>query len=237
MAGEPTPSGINDALLSGTTSMAPDREAARRIAARFPSVPEMARAGHSFGLRTGRWAAGKGIRRFIRAGFVTTLPGRNMHDAVGTIAPDAQIVYVTRGDQAAMAVEMAGGAHRVAVARARVARPDEVLASGPVAEMLAGRKPVCLVVGTLMHFAPPPDAGPYLADLAAALPSGSVLAASLISAADDRAAAELSGLFGMDFHAHTARDAAGWLPGMRVFTLTPEIRSPGTALGVAARIP
>jgi len=238
MAGEPTPSGVNDALLGGNTSMAPDREAARRIAARFPSVPEMARAGHSFGLRTARWAASElGIRRFIRAGFVTTLPGRNVHDAVGAIAPDSRIVYVTRGDQAAMAVEMLGDGHRIAVARARVAQPAEVLAAPPVAAMLAERKPVCLIVGTLMHFAPRPGAGPYLADLAAPLPPGSVLAASLISAASDAAAAELGELFGMGVYAYTAREAAGWLDGMRVFTLTPGISEPGTALGVAARIP
>lgn len=238
MPGESTLSGINDVWLGGRTNTAQDRETAWLIEAAYPAVPVMARAGHAFGLRTARWAAGDlGMRRFIRAGFVSTLPGRNTHDAVGAVAAGCRVVYVTRGDPAAMAMELLGSEAGVTVARAPVRYSEEVLAAEPVARMLAEGEPVCLVTGTLMHFASPDGAGPYLQAYAAALPSGSVLAASLIAPRDAAAAAELGKLIGMTVYPHTAGDAARWLDGLEVVRLTPHITAPGTALGLVARIP
>lgn len=134
-----------------------------------------------------------------------------------------------------MALELLADGH-VAVARARVANPADVLAAEPVDQMLAEGEPVCLVTGMLMQFAPPDGARDYLREFAAALPAGSVLAGSLIAVGDEETALELGGLFGLDIFTHTAQEAAGWVDGAEVTALTPDIRVPGTALGVTARI-
>lgn len=237
MAGEPSPSGVNDALLGGHANMGPDRDAARAIEARYPAVPEMIRAGHAFTLRTARWGAELGIRRFIRAGFISTMPGRNTHDAVRSVAAGCRVVYITRGDQAAIAMAQFAGGRDVTVARARVADPQQVLAAPPVAAMIAEGEPVCLVTGMYYHNASAEWCGIHMAAYSAALPPGSVLAASLMAIPGEEDAAKLGALFGMTLYAQTAEDVAGWAGGMEVIPLTPEITVPGTALGVAGQIP
>lgn len=234
MAGEPTPSGINDALLGGSTNMAPDREAARAITARYPGVAEMARAGHAFTLTTVRQAASLGMRRFVRAGYVSPLEGRNAHDAAGE---GCRVIYVTRGDQAAIAMARWAGGRDVTVARARVAYPDHVLAAGPVAAMLAEREPVCLVTGMYYHHAPPDWCRIHVGAYLSALPRGSVLAVSLMAIPCGEDAAELGRLLGTRVYPQTAADVAGWADGAQVESLTPHITVPGTAFGVTARVP
>lgn len=234
MSGDSSPSGINDTLLGGSTNMALDRAAAREITARYPAVAEMMRAGHAFTLSTVREAAGSGIRRFVRAGYVTPLDGRNAHHVAGA---GCRVIYVTRGDQAAMAMARFADGHDVTVARARVAYPDHVLATGPVAAMLAEGEPVALVTGMFYHHAPPEWCAAHMDTYSAVLPPGSVVAVSLMAIPGEDDAAELGRLFGTPVYAQTAQDVTGWADGAEVVPLTPHITTPGTALGVTARIP
>lgn len=234
MPGESTPSGINDALLGGSTNMAGDRIAARLITSRYPAVAEMAGAGHAFTLALVRRAAALGIRRVVRAGFVTPLPGRNAHNATG---PGCRVVYVTRGDQAAMAMAQWADGRNVTVARARVAHPEEVLAAAPVAAMLAEKEPVALVTGMFYHHASPEWCRVHMETYCAALPPGSVAAVSLMAIPGEPDATELGRLFGTPVYAQTALDITGWADGAEVISLTPHITTPGTAFGVTARIP
>lgn len=233
MAGKSTPSGINDMLLGGKTNLAGDRIAARLITSRYPAVAEMARAGHAFALATVRRAAALGIRRVIRAGYVTPLAARNVHNAAG---PGCRVVYVTRGDQAAVTMAEFASGRNVAVARARVAHPEEVLKAPPVADMLAEKEPVALVTGMFYHHAAPPYCRAHMDTYSAALPPGSVVAVSLMAIPGEEDAAELGKLFGVRLYPQTAADVAGWADGMEITPLTPEITVPGTAFGVVAQV-
>lgn len=236
MPGAATPGGINDVLLGGTSNTAADREAARRITARFPAVAAMAEAGHAFTLAAVRQAAREGITRIIRPGYVTRLPGRNAHEVARAIAPDARTVYVTRGGQATLARDIFGAEQGVAVAQARVAYPDRVLAAPPVAAMLAEGEPACLATGMYYHHADAHWCRAHMAAYAAALPPGSVLACSLMAIPAGGDAAELGALLGTAVYPQARADVAGWAGGMDVIPLTPGITVPGTALGVTGRI-
>lgn len=241
MPGEPTLSGINDWFLGGSTNMGPDRETALRITARYPLVPEMARAGHCFILSVARQAAQDGVRRFVRAGYVTVRPGQNAHEAVRAIAPGARVAYVTRDDQQIMALGLLGAEAGVTVARARVACPETVLEAEPVAAMIAEGEPVALITGMFYQHADAEWTQRHLETYTSALPPGSVVALSLIAVPDEETAAELGDLFGIRppgrFYPHAADEARGWGGGLEVVALTPHVTVPGTAVGIVARVP
>ena len=64
-----SPAGIYDFLLGGDAGTAADREAARRIIAALPVIPQIAWANRGFLMRAVTWMAQeRGIRQFIDIG-------------------------------------------------------------------------------------------------------------------------------------------------------------------------
>lgn len=223
--GEPTIHGVYSWWLGGSQHTRADREVGRAIAERFPSAPVHLRAAERFHLRAARWAAQRGVSRFVRAGAVTCLPpGRNLHEAARGVNPGARTVYVSRYAEASewAGTRFAGAAES---ARAAAARPAEVLDAGPVAAMLAEGEPVCLVLGMTLQFEPGPLAAANVAAYAAALPPGSVLAVSVGLLGRSPAAGALAAMFTpARVHRHAAEDVAGWLKGAGVALVPPGVR-------------
>lgn len=217
-----TVQGVYDFWLGGSQHTRADRELGRAVAERFPTVPAHLRAAERFHQRAACWAAERGISRFIRAGAVPCLPaGENLHEAVRRVRPGAGTVYVSRS-AGWIRVRFAGEAE---AAGADAGRPGEVLEAGPVAALLAGREPACLVLGMVSQFEPPGLAAANVAAYAAALPPGSVLAVSAGLLRDSPEGDELAAMFTpARVYRHTARDVAGWLEGAGLRLVPPGVR-------------
>jgi hypothetical protein len=97
-----SPAGIYDFLLGGDASTAADREAACRIIAALPVIPQIAWANRGFLMRAVTWMAQEhGIRQFIDigAGFPVQRP---THEVARAVAPDCRVLY-TDNDPAVVA--------------------------------------------------------------------------------------------------------------------------------------
>lgn len=206
--------GVYDAMRGGDQHLRADRELAKAIEAEFPQVPVHVRAASDFDLRVTRWCAERGIARFIRAGAVTWQPdGRNVHDAARAVNPAAQVAYANRDAEAHdWARALLACDPGVSAVHASVSRPAEVLAAPAVMRLLAPGRPVCVIIGMVLHFAPERDAAARVAAFAAALPPGSVLALSLsLPDHSPRADRLLLMYTPAAMYRHTAADVAGWM--------------------------
>src|SRR5260221_813905 len=90
----PTPARLHDYYLGGQNNLPIDRDAARRLLAVVPELPDYAWAARGFHRRAVIWLAGeKGIRQFIDIGF--GLPTQNnTREAAQKVAPDPRVLYV-----------------------------------------------------------------------------------------------------------------------------------------------
>ncbi len=232
-----------------------DRELGKAIEEEFPTVPVHVWAAKEFHLRVARWSAERGIARFVRAGAVTWAPnGRNIHEAAREVIPAAEVVYVNRDAEAAdWAREQLADSPGLASVRASVLRPAEVLEAPEIAALLAPRRPVCLILGMVLHFAPAEHAAAVTAAYARALPSGSAIAVSVALPDDSPQADRLLAMFTpARVYRHTAADVTGWLedagldivpPGVRDVRLVPgwaakepPVRPPGVTVGALGRV-
>lgn len=209
----PTVHGTYDFLLGGVQHLRADRELGEAIEERFPSVTAHLRAARLMHVRAGRWCAEQGIDRLVCTGVSSWKPGmRNVLDAAREVIPGAQAVYVHRDPSVhawARAALNGTGARSV---RGDVERPGKLLAAAPVAEMLAAGRPVAVMLGMTLHFAPAGEARAQVARYAAALPPGSALVLSVALPDDSARAAELLAMFTpARVYPHTAEDVAAWL--------------------------
>lgn len=210
-AGKPTVHGVYNYWMGGSQHSRADRELGRSIAEHFPQVPVHVWAAQEFHLRVTRWAAERGISRFIHGGPVTVLPGGcNVHDAARAVNPAAEVIYVNWEAEAhEFAQEMLTGGKPT---RAVLAAPGDMNPAPAVTEMLATGEPVLAIAGLAMHFMDAGTAARMTAHVAAALPSGSVGAVSLAVPGDSPQAAELLEMFAAArVFRHTAQDVTGWL--------------------------
>lgn len=211
MTGEASVHGVYDYFLGGWQHLHADRELGRAIAKRFPQVPEHIRAAQDFHLYAARWAAERGITRFIRGGPVTMLPGdRNVHDAARAVNPDAEVIYVSWDrDAHRWAQRMLTGEDRTHAVLAEIGNMDP---APEVVEMLAPGEPVCVIAGLVLHFMSGETAAKLTSHVAAALPSGSVAVVSLAVPGESPEAAELLEMFTpAHVYRHTPADVERWL--------------------------
>lgn len=209
--GAPTIHGVYDFWLGGGQHLHADRELAQAIACRFPSVPAHIRAAQQFHLRAARWCAEQGISRFVHAGHLTALPSPlNVHDAAREVRPGAEVVYAYRDEKVRTLSEglLAGKRGVTAV----LSGQGGFLDCEPVRGWVREGEPIALIAGLLLHFTPAERAASRIARAAAALPAGSVFAASVALAADSPRARDLLAMFTpAEVYRHTAGDFEGWL--------------------------
>jgi hypothetical protein len=174
-----------DYFLGGKDNYPSDREAAEAAFAVLPYARVSARANRAFMHRAVHELAREGYRQFLDIG--TGIPTRpNLHEVAQGVAPESRIVYVDNDPivlahaQALMAGTPEG---RTAYLEADVTKPETILGAPELAATLDLDKPVALSLNAVLHFVPD-ERDPYglLAELLAALPSGSALSLSHITA-------------------------------------------------------
>lgn len=178
-----------DYWIGGKDNFAADREMAEKVSAHIPAVRTMARENRAFLGRAVRFlVAEAGIRQFLDIG--TGLPAANsVHEIAQGIAPSSRVVYCDNDPLVlahARALLTSAPEGRAAYVHADFRNPEAILSDPAVQDTLDFGQPVALMLVALLHFIPDSDdPARILATLLGALPPGSYLVASHVTAEHD----------------------------------------------------
>jgi hypothetical protein len=173
-------------LLGGKDNFKADREVGDGLIAAIPSAPVQARQNRAFLGRAVRYLAEQaGIRQFLDIG--TGIPAAgNTHEVAQAAAPDSRIVYVDNDPivlahaRALMTSDPAGASVFI---QADFREPGKILAAPELRQTLDSGKPIALMLIAILHFFTD-DENPQgiVASLVDALPSGSYLTITNLTA-------------------------------------------------------
>ncbi|WP_037607412.1 SAM-dependent methyltransferase [Streptacidiphilus rugosus] len=175
-----------DYWLGGRTNFAPDRELGDAVERVIPTIRAMARENRRFLGRAVRHMVHlQGIRQFLDIG--TGIPTENnTHEVAQQADPSARVVYVDNDPIVlahARALMSGTPTGRTAFLQADLRDPRAILRHRSLRETLDLREPVGLIlVGVLMLVADADDPWDKVATLLEALPSGSCLALTHVTA-------------------------------------------------------
>jgi S-adenosyl methyltransferase len=180
-----------DYYLGGKNHFAADREVAEKLLASVPSGRTGARENRAFLGRAVRYlTAEAGVMQFLDIG--TGLPTtNNVHEVAQAAAPSARVVYVDNDPLVlahARALLPSSPEGRTAYIQADLRDPTVILTDPVTRDVLDFSQPVALMLVAVLHFMPDefkPAAA--IATLLDALPSGSYLVASHLTAEHDPA--------------------------------------------------
>jgi len=180
-----------DYYLGGKNHFAADREVAEKLLASVPSGRTGARENRAFLSRAVRYlTAEAGVRQFLDIG--TGLPAaNNVHEVAQAAAPSARVVYVDNDPLVlahARALLASSPEGRTAYIQADLRDPTVILNDPVTRDVLDFGQPIALMLVAVLHFMPDefkPAAA--IATLLDALPSGSYLVASHLTAEHDPA--------------------------------------------------
>jgi hypothetical protein len=180
------PARMYDYLLGGKDNFAADREAIGALLKAVPNARTGARENRAFLGRAVRYlVAEAGVRQFLDIG--SGLPtANNVHEAAQAIAPETRVAYVDNDPIVMAHARALLTSHpdgRTAYIHADLHDPDAILNHRSVRGTLDFGQPIALVLMAVLHFFPAADnpAG-IVATLLAALPPGSYLVASHVTA-------------------------------------------------------
>ena len=206
-----------DYLLGGKDHFAIDRETMEVGLRSWPAVRVYARENRNFLARAVEYLTREaGVRQFLDIG--TGLPSaNNVHEVAQRITPEARVVYVDNDPLVlshAKALLTSHPAGRTAYIHADLREPQAILRHPVVRDTLDFSQPIALMLVAILHFIPDSDdpAG-IVAALMSALPPGSYLVSSHVTAELDRTASAawsaLTGRPGCGRGRATRRTSAG----------------------------
>ncbi|MFD7319637.1 SAM-dependent methyltransferase [Streptomyces sp. NPDC059875] len=172
----PSVSRMYDFYLGGSHNFEVDREAARKAMEFMPGLPKIMQANRAFMRRAVRFAVDNGITQFLDIGSGIPTFG-NVHEVAQAAAPGARVVYVDH-DPVAVAHSRAvlEGNDEAAVLSADLRKPQDILHSPEVGQLLDLDKPVALLLVAVLHFLEDEDEpGRAVAELVDALAPGSLV--------------------------------------------------------------
>ncbi|HEY1642042.1 MAG TPA: SAM-dependent methyltransferase [Streptosporangiaceae bacterium] len=182
----PSPARVYSYLLGGDHHFAADRAAAAALTTRAPDLAAAARANRAFHLRAASWIAGQGVSQFIDLGSGLPAAG-STHEAVRRVVPGARVAYIDNDPMvAAYGPELLGADPGAVILQADLRDPDDVLSRPELRRLIDLGRPAGLLATAVLHFvADDSDPAGLIAQYMAALPEGSYLALSHMTA-DDR---------------------------------------------------
>ncbi|MER6137738.1 SAM-dependent methyltransferase [Streptomyces sp. NPDC001815] len=180
----PHPARVYDWLLGGKDNYPVDEELGRQITGFDENAAHTARSNRYFMHRTTRWLAQEaGVRQYLDIG--TGIPTEpNLHQIAQATAPDARIVYV---DNDPIVLAHAGALLRGTDEGMTEYIQADARDTGAILEqasrVLDFESPIALSLVALLHFVPD-ESGAYdlVSDLVNALPAGSYVALSMMTA-------------------------------------------------------
>ena len=180
------PARMYDYLLGGRDNFEADRQAIAALLKAVPNARTGARENRAFLGRAVRYlVAEAGVRQFLDIG--SGLPtANNVHEVAQAIAPESRVAYVDNdpivtAHAAALLTSHPGGG--TAYVQSDLHDPGAILNHPSVRQTLDFGQPIALVLMAVLHFFPAEEnpAG-IVSTLLAALPPGSYLVASHVTA-------------------------------------------------------
>ena len=173
---------VYDYWLGGKNHFAADREAGDEAVSAYPDMHMSVRQNRAFLQRAVRYLAGAGIRQFLDIG--TGLPSAdNTHEVAQAVAPESRVVYVDNdpivlAHARALLTSSPEGVTGYLDADAR----ETGTIINEAGKLLDFGQPVAVMLIAVLHLIPEED-DPYqlVADLLAAVPSGSYLVVSHVA--------------------------------------------------------
>ena len=204
--------------LGGKDSFEADRAAADAILTRFPEVADVARANRAFLARAVRHVARQGVRQFIDIG--AGLPASpNVHEVAREQVPDARVVYLDRDPvvlthaRALLAVD-----DNIGVLAGDIRDPARALAGLALARVIDPGEPVCVLLGSVLHFLAADEADEAVAAFRAWMAPGSylVISAGTSTGTDPELLRQLQAAYAgtAPVTARTAAEITAWFGGL-----------------------
>jgi hypothetical protein len=195
----PHPARTYDYFLGGKDNFAADREVGDKVLAGWPTIRVGVRENRKFLARVVRYLAGEvGIRQFLDLG--TGLPtANNVHEVAQAVAPSARVVYVDNDPLVlahARALLTSSPEGRTAYIHADLRDPAAILNDPVLRDVLDFTQPIALLLLAILHMIPDEEKpAEIVATLLDALPPGSYLVASHITAEHNAGAAAAESRF------------------------------------------
>jgi hypothetical protein len=206
---------VYDQLLGGKDAFPADRAEARRLLAIYPPLRDMARENRAFVAEATAWAAGQGISQFIDLG--AGLPvSPSVHQAARAVIRTARVAYV---DIDAVVLSHARAllatGDGVTAVPADLRDPQAVFANPELREVIDPARPVCVILGAVLHFMDAGAARAVTAGYTRLMAPGSCLVISVTCFDDQTLAKQLAAEYtAADWHNHSATDVASFFAGL-----------------------
>jgi S-adenosyl methyltransferase len=208
---------IYNYLLGGKDHFAADRAEAQRLIELYPPLPALARENRAFLLKAARWAARQGIGQFIDlgAGLPASPP---VHQAARAVLPAAQVAYVdTDPVVLTHARALLATGDGVTAVDADLRDPAAVLGHQDLRAVINPGRPICVILGAVVHFLDPHAARAVTAGYAALMAPGSCLVLSCARFEDEDLAKQLVAEYtAATWYNHTPADIAEFFDGLEL---------------------
>lgn len=149
---KPNAARVYDYYLGGSHNFAVDRQMGDEAIAMWPELPQIMQANRAFLRRAVHYCVEQGIRQFLDLGSGIPTVG-NVHEVAQLAAPGTRVVYVDTDPVAvAYSKNLLADNPDADIVRADARKPEVVLASEEVGELLDLQQPVAVMMVALLHF-------------------------------------------------------------------------------------
>lgn len=154
---KPSAARIYDAHLGGFHNFQVDRDAAAKIVAFMPELPDILRANRSFLRRAVRHLVDEGVTQFLDLGSGIPTVG-NVHEIAWKANPECRIVYVDADPVAVShSRNILGGIDRATAIQGDLRQPQKILTDPDTRRLLDFDQPIAVLMFAVLHFVPDED--------------------------------------------------------------------------------
>jgi O-methyltransferase involved in polyketide biosynthesis len=208
---------VYDYWLDGKDNYPADRAEAQRLLAIYPPLWDLVRENRAFVIQAVSWAARQGIGQFIDLG--AGLPASPaVHQAVRKVMPSARVAYVDIDPVVlSYARALLATSDGVTAVAADLRDPRAVLANPELRAVIDPARPVCVILGAVLHFLDADAARTVTAGYARLMAPRSCLVVSVASYDDVSLGKQLAEEYtAAAWHNHTPSDVESFFAGLEL---------------------
>ena len=199
------------------TTIPADRAEAERLLGIYPPLRDLVRENRAFVTQAVSWAARQGIGQFIDLG--AGLPASSaVHQAARTVMPAARVAYVDVDPVVlSHARALLATSDGVTAVAADLRDPRAVLADPQLRAVIDPARPVCVILGAVLHFLDADAARAVTAGYARLMAPGSCLVISAASVDDEGLGKQLAEEYtAAAWYNHTPFDVESFFAGLEL---------------------
>jgi hypothetical protein len=216
-ARKPSVARLHDYALGGKDNFSVDRETAAELLDIFPLAGVLARENRKYLARAVGYVARHGVTQFIDVGSgLPASPG--VHEVAGQVSADARVAYVDNDPVViSHAAALLARPGRVGAVPGDVRRPEDILASPQLMQVIDTSKPFCVILTTILDFFESTEAARIVAAFRSAMPAGSYLVISLgINNDPDLGQDFIKAYSAAQVHLHSREQIADYFAGLEL---------------------